>query len=343
MNKKAFIKKILIYCAIVAVVLVAGILVYGKKATYVDYPDMTTYSAKEKGVKALYLLVEQMGYSVERFEQSAKHLPAQATLVAVNPEKDVLNESKESMYLKEWVKSGNTLVIIDDDLYPDEVGLSELKTKEPVYLDENNIDCVYKFGSGNVVFLDGYLSYTNKGLKSYDAGLRLVEVLDKSNRKRVLFNEYYHGFGSDENTVWGLLGPVGQIMVIQLLIALLLYMYVLSRRFGKPVTVFEIIKRKENENLLALSNIYTKAKANSLVLETYLDNLKNELRKFLGLTSHQDEDDIIIAASDNKFLSSMNTKEVIYACNHYIKNDIKDTKLLCQLAEKVEKIRKGIK
>jgi hypothetical protein len=120
-------------------------------------------------------------------------------------------------------------------------------------------------------------------------------------------------------------------------------MYIFSRRFGKPVTVFETVKRRENENVFALSNIYSKSKANVLVLETIMGNFKKELTKYLGLVGQPGDEELIAAAKGSKFLSDMDMEGLLNRCAYFLKSGGGNMKELVYLAQKIEKIRKGIK
>ena len=329
------------YFLVAVILLAAGLYAYRSKIQE-KHQAYTTMSTEKDGIKALYLLTSQMGYSVERFYRPARFLPEEGVLIAAKPRQDLINEIKEIGYLKKWVESGNTLVIIDDMANMKTYRLEEFAHQPPRNLDTGGSILVFGIKRGYIVYLSDPDLYTNEGLKTYEGGIGFIEVLERTNSSRVLFGEYYHGLGKTGATVWDLLGYMGRLAVIQALIALALFFYIRSRRFGKPVTVFETVKRKENENLYAVSNIYFKASAHPLVLDTYVKRFKRELSKFLGLANTDDKNEIISAASGNRYLCEMKLKELLFLCDNYIQEGRKDTKKLLYLVERIEIIRKGI-
>ncbi|MCX7923306.1 MAG: DUF4350 domain-containing protein [Clostridia bacterium] len=341
MKIRALAIKAAIYGSVIIVLLTIGLFVYGGKLESQEV-DYTTYSTKESGVKALYLLTEQMDYDAERFEKPSRLLPDDAVMVAISPDTTIFNNKFERKYLKQWLEEGNYMILIEDVSDITKYRLSEFSDQTPEVSDEYK-GITFNVGKGGIIILDGYEDYTNTGIGSNIPGITFIGVLDNIGVKRVLFNEYYHGIGNGSLSFWDILGISGELVIIQLVIALAVFMFVKSRRFGKPVTVFEIIKRKENENLYALSNIYIKAKANTLVLETYLDHFKKEIGKFLGFSSIPEDEEIIAAANGNKFLENMALKDVLHTCRSYIRSGSKNTKQLAAIISKLEEIRKGIK
>lgn len=337
------VRNILIYVSIAAVLLTAGLFVYSDKWA-AQNPDFTSLSTGPRGVRALYLLAEQMGFQVEQYGHSAGSLPEDAVLVAFKPDLGALNDKQERKHLREWLRKGNVFIIIDDPSNADAYRIPELTGKYTSGPDGKGADgFFYTVGDGELVYLNGYEAYTNEGLKELEPGVKFIRILEDSEKKRVLFDEYYHGLQDDALTPWNLLGQTGELVFIQLLLGLLVWMLIKARRFGKPVTVFEIVKRRENENLFALSNIYIKAKANAMVLQMYLAHFKKGLSKYLGFSTLPGDEEILAAASGNRFLSGRDLKGLFFACDYYISTRAKDSRQLLHLIGRLEEIRKGIK
>ncbi|MFZ5988597.1 MAG: DUF4350 domain-containing protein [Bacillota bacterium] len=340
------IKKIAFYTLFIAILLVIGLAVFDIKNEEEQRADFSSYNTSKEGGKVLYLLAERMGFDISRYKRPSRFLPDKATMVAFAPDYDAFNEALEQKYLIKWIKRGNSLVLIDIEskIYDEDLDILKFSDGDPVSFGAYGENYIFKMGEGMVIFLGKYESYTNDGLKSLDPGVVFIDALNEASYKRVLFNEYYHGLGSAGANLWDILSPGGRLVLIQILLGLLIFLYVKARRFGKPSIVYEIIKRKENENLFALSNLYIKAKANGLVLEIYMDSLKNELAKFLGFGSDKwDNMELINAASANNVLKDMNVREVFGECDIYIKSGMKDTRRMSVLFEKLEKIRKEIR
>ncbi len=76
----------------------------------------TSFDSGRNGHKALFLLLEKTGYSVERFQEKADMLNStdiRQTLVIVQPFPGMLSRERvDKIY--EWMSQGNNLLIIDD-------------------------------------------------------------------------------------------------------------------------------------------------------------------------------------------------------------------------------------
>lgn len=341
----AKIKKIAIYAVIIIVLLLAGLLAFDIKNDAEEATEFSSYNMTKEGGKALYLLADRMGFDVDRYKRPARFIADRVTMVAFAPDYEIFNDNLEQKYLLRWIKRGNVLVLIDIETKIDDgtFRLLQFADKSSAFGDYGQ-NYIYNMGKGKVIFLGNYEGYTNEGLKALDPGVVFIDALNEASFKKVLFNEYFHGIGSPDVSLWDILNPGFRLALIQISIAALIFIYIVSRRFGKPLVVYEIVKRKENENLFALSNIYQKAKANNLVLELYLNNLKKDLARFLGFGKDTwDDTELLNAAEANKLLEKTDLKEVIAECNYYIKNGMKDQKKLLDLFKRLERIRKEIK
>lgn len=335
------IKNYVIYSIIATLLLLTGLYVYAEK-TAVKYPDYSTYSSKQMGLKALYLLAEATGYDVYRYEGTARFIPDGVFLIIVRPELNRFSDNLERKYLKEWIERGNTMIFINDNSKQDIYGISEFTGISPNVLNSDKYSTVYGVKKGKIAYFENSDNYTNLGLKKVNPGIAFIKLLDASGIKGVYFNEYYHGFGKEGVSLWNLFGQAGTLITIQFFGGLFILLFYKWRRFGKPVTVFDIEKRKENENLYALSNIYIKSNANSIVFENYFKDFKKQLSKYLGFNIEPDNDELIRTAASNKFLNGMDIKSILDECRKYSHCGKMDKKRLIYLVKKMEEIRKGI-
>lgn len=337
------IRKILIYVAVITIIVAAGLIVYGFKGDLQQSIEHSAYNVEVDGTRALYLLSKEMGYDVEIFTRPARFLPDNATVVAIEPKLGVLENYLEKKYFKEWLGRGNSLVLMSYDVDIEDY-IEELDAKEPSHFGQYDQGYKYSVGDGSIIYFSDSEKYTNSGVKDLEQGVQFIDALEEAKYKKVLFNDYFHGIGSSGTKLWDILAFAGKLVIIQLVICLLIFVFIVSRRFGKPVVVFETIKRKENENLFALSNIYYKAKANGMALEIYLDSLKQELAKFLGFGKEDWSDgDIVKAARGDNTLKDLEVEAVFLECESFINNKKNDSKVLLKLYKRLETIRKGIK
>lgn len=336
-----FLKRFAIYLAVITALFTGALIVYAFRVDSQN-KDFTTINTGYTGTKALYLLAEKMGYKVERFEKPARFLPDGGVLVAIEPEAALINDALELKYLGKWLENGNTMIIIvnktssaaDYDI------LGTTGNTDAEKGPENYV--IYTRGKGGIIFADDSNAYTNYGLRSINSGISFIRLVDNLNSNRLLFNEYYHGISDGRPLLLDILGERGEIIVVQALILLLVFLVSRAVRFGKPVIMLENIKRKENENLYALANIYSRAKAGHIVVEAALTRFKALMGIYLGFGSRAENNEIIFASSADKRLSGYNIKGLINGCESYIAEGGTDEKRMLGLTAAMEKIRREI-
>lgn len=337
-----FLRKLLLYGLILLAMFLAGVVYYSLKYTG-EKADYSSYSAGPKGVKALYLLTEQMGFEVSRYKKSSRFLPPDTTLIALNPDPDLFNDGIELKYLRAWLEKGNSMVLIGDADQSGEYKIINSPQTKQETAGSGEDYLAYSIGQGKLYFLGGEDAYTNAELEAVKPAVLFIDILQQVSHERVYFNEYYHGTAEEGLVLFDILGPTANILLLQILLALIIFLSILAGRFGKPVTVFETQKRIENENLFALSSIYIKSRANGAVLETHLKGFRKELGKYLGFMDIPEDGVLATAALENRYLRDKGIDELLRACNEYLLHRQKDTGLLVRLVNRMEEIRKGIR
>jgi len=318
------------------IVFIIFIVTFGKSADYeVDY---STYNSQEKGCKALYSLTERLGFDVGRYLKKSKMLDYNGVLVAIKPE-SLFDEKFEQEDLISWVKKGNVLFVIDSK---DIINNSRI-FKEVIKTNDNDNFVEYSLGDGKVYFYENVAQVQNSKLKeySYKAPLDVIDIFDKYKDKKIMFDEYYHGFGKQELGFFDTLSDTQFIIVLQIILAIMILMFYKSKRFGKPILVMRHRKRLENENIYALANVYQRSKSYSLVLKSYVENLKKDLKKTLHLTINDNDSELFALLSENKLFKE--ETELLNICTKEIQTNNLDIVSLTTLSKKIDRIRRELK
>src|SRR5258705_12747337 len=102
-------RKLLLGAAVVFVLLISGVVFLGGEAGQ-QQEAPTSYSTASGGAKAAYLLLEQSGYQVRRWERSLVDLPKAAgtTLILADPLEAPTREERES--LKNFLSEGGRII-----------------------------------------------------------------------------------------------------------------------------------------------------------------------------------------------------------------------------------------
>lgn len=351
-------KSVLSYVLIAVFLLLASFVMYSLRSE-AEYADYTSYSTKPNGAKALYLLTGEMGFETAHFQKAARFLPrdSKTVLVALYPDEGLFNNKLEIKYLRKWIEAGNTLIIASDrDSFINyDIGLGV--KHEAFSTNQDSSLIAGKIGKGWLLLFDGGEELVNEHINGVNYAVSFLQILSQTGTKKIYFNEYYHNLNDSSIMVLEIIGPTGRLLLLQLAITLAALIIVLWKRFGKPVEVFEIIKRQENENLIAISNLYMKSKAERMVLETYLKGFRSELSSYLGLAGMdgQAEDmQLAAAAGTDKLLKDKHIGTLLNECMEFIDYDTggrtrksskgrKDIRKLVHLVEKIEEIRREIK
>lgn len=326
---------------LVGCILVMGVALYayGGKQTE-TYPAYSSYSTQSQGIKALYFLLKVIGFHTARFESSARFLPDGIVMIAVQPQPEIINQPQERQHLQQWIEKGNTLILVDDG--KSKYDIIDAAGILPHGYDTNIHANIYVLGNGRVYYSTNVDIFTNQGLKSYTGGVGMIRLLSEIHAPAVLINERYHGMGSGGATWWDILGTSGRIIVLQLVLAAVVFILSRLRRFGKPVTVFETVRRSENEDIYALANIYQKAGADAAVFESYVRNVQKEFQKFLGLTEGS-EALLYTFCKENALLKKYNTAELLQKSAQMMHNSRFQVRKAVPLINQLETIRREIK
>ncbi|KNY25046.1 DUF4350 domain-containing protein [Pseudobacteroides cellulosolvens] len=341
MRGKNIIKKIIIFVLIAAFVVLVGVVMASMRDSR-KYEKYTSYSVDEDGEKALYLLTEKMGYEAVRYKKTVRFMPDSVTMVVVQPDYYRFFDETELKYMKKWIEKGNSLILIYDDPEGNSNIIEKLGAVYDGKFQSYNEWATYKAGDGRMYVCNEIEIFANEGLKDKIGAVSFVDVIDSIGNSTVYFNEYYHNMGEGV-TVSDIIGFNGVLVFIQIILGIGVLFLAMSKRLGKPVVVFETVKRAENENIYALSNIYKVSKANPYVLDVMFKRLKTDLAKYLGIDTVHDNNELIRAASFDGRTRNLEIATGFSRCEQYINSDNRDINEFIYLAKWIEIIREEIK
>ncbi len=341
MRAKNIIKKIIIIVLIAAFVVLVGVVMASMKDSR-KYDKYTSYSVENEGEKALYLLTEKMGYEAVRYKKTVRFMPDSVTMVVIQPDYSRFFDETELKYLKKWIEKGNSLILIYDDPEGNNDIIEKLGAVYVGKFQSYNEWTTYKLGDGSMYACDMTEAFVNESLKDKWAAVSFVDIIDSIGNGTVYFNEYYHNIGEGV-TVSDIIGFNGILIFIQIILGIGVLFLSMSKRLGRPVVVFETLKRAENENIYALSNIYKVSKSNPYVLDVMFKRLKADLAKYLGMDTFHDNSELIKAASFDGRTRSLELAAGFNRCEQYINSDNRDINEFLYLAKWIETIREEIK
>ncbi|HLW51229.1 MAG TPA: DUF4350 domain-containing protein [Candidatus Angelobacter sp.] len=281
----------------------------------------STYSAQSSGAKAAYLLLQDLGYKVDRWEQPPAELPVEAkntVLVLAGP---VNNPSpEERAALKLYLTRGGRILATggNADLYLPEAQTMRELAPSPLphlyhpqlvtaltragdirmsptsywkecataclahYADESRpIVISESFGEGEFIWWASSGPLSNNGIGS-DGNLQLLlSSLGRPQETRVLWDEYFHGFRRSAGS-YVLEKPV-LFGLLQLGALALAFLVTYSRRNGPIYPSDEPTRLSPLEFVETVGGLYRRAHAVRAALEVPYNRFRIQAVRQVGL------------------------------------------------------------
>lgn len=293
----------------------------------------STYSRAPDGYGAWYAFMQQQGIPIKRWQKPS--LPADTQPLALLRVNSQLRWLRIEPSVAEWVKKGNTLIVLGvrqpvtdakfSTLQPSPVGsvkietrrrLQELKGEQKQALGDRFGAIVWeeKLGQGRVILATtphlAANAYQDQ-LGNYQFLAQLVTrsaVGEQGNRgeltlkNSVWVDEYIHGYKDPEviqQEDGDLIAYLAKTPLFPVLLqaGVLLIVLVLgkNRRLGTPATLASPVVDNSEAYIQALAGVLQKAESRDFVLEAIAKEQQHQLQKALGLGTVPVEPQILVA------------------------------------------------
>ena len=281
----------------------------------------STYSAQSRGAKAAYLLLEDLGYKVERWEQSPTELPAEAAntvLVLASPYRLPTPQQKNALQL--YLSRGGKVLatgpyawffLPQADTEYESLPSPSWKEYQPQlltpitrggailmspvaywknpstavlvhYADEARPVVVsYKVGNGEVIWWAATTPLTNAGINKSGNLALLLNSLGPAAQVQVFWDEYFHGYQSSF-TGYFFEKPV-IFGVLQCALIFIALIFTFSRRNGPIHPLPEPSRLSPLEFVHTLGRLYHRAHASHAALAVPYARFRTLATRQLGL------------------------------------------------------------
>jgi hypothetical protein len=321
-------RKILLIAAAVFIALVLGAMLFVSPASNQESIP-TTYSSASSGAKAAFLLLQNQGYRAERFERSPAEILIYRDTTLIIAEPSQYASKDECAALHQFIRRGGRLIAIgpsaafllpknDAQADPMEVltwekfpavAPSQISQAAPqitltpkatwnspssalvLYGKENQAVVIrYPYGEGVVFWWASATPLTNAGIKEPGNLEFFLTCLGDKNKTRILWDEYFHGFGGAKNSsyeAWLLAG-----MLLQLIILGIPVLLTFSRRSGLLRPSAPESRLSPLEFVETLGGLYHHAKASSIAVDIHYQRFLYWLVKRLRMSRNNSLEEI---------------------------------------------------
>jgi len=322
-------RRLLLSAAAICLAIIVALSV--KSADQQESEIPSSYSPDSQGAKAAYLLLQEQGYNAERWEQSPNVLPedvANTTLILVSPFNVPTKEERASLQLflsrgGRILATGSTASLflpraaIERNVMPSpdwkefkpglltpitRAGVIKMapvaywKDNSTSYLvhyadDDRPIVVSYHVGKGEVIWWASSTPLSNAGITA--AGNLPLLLNSLSGSKRVLWDEYFHGYR--QSLLSYMSGPPLLLGFIQCLLLLGAVLFTFSRRSLPIRQAAEQSRLSPLEFVHTLGGLYRQAGANRAALEVPYTRFRTIATRHLGLAPDINADELASA------------------------------------------------
>ncbi len=318
MNLSSSDRRLLLWAAVIVTVLVIALAVFSSSQQ--ESEVITSYSADSDGAKAAFMLLEEQGYKVERWEQSPNQLPANVantTLVLASPFSPPSKEEKISLQLflsrgGRILATGYTasLFLPQADSVPEVFAGPAWKSFEPqllspltragtirmspsAYWKNSHACCLvhyadgdrpvvvsYKVGKGEVIWWASSVPLSNAGISAAGNLALLLNSLGDRD-VHILWDEYFHGYRQTLGAYFS--EPPLMFGLLQCFLLLVVVVLTFSRRSLPIHPLQENSRLSPLEFVETLGGLYHRAKASHAALEVPYMRFRTIVTRRLGL------------------------------------------------------------
>jgi Domain of unknown function (DUF4350) len=342
-------RKLFLGLAAIFGVLVLGAAFFASKAgSKSEMP--TTYSSGSEGAKAIYLLLQESGYHVIRWEQKLSELPApyERTLILADPQEAPTKEDKRR--LQAFLEGGGHVIAtgmfapiylphgaFDPDfiegmvwkkmraLSPSSITRaapeitmapqahwSRPGSVVPLYGDGSLVRVVkYDVGKGQVIWWAAATPLTNAGLR--EAGnLDFVLACLGDPSREILWDEYIHGYRHTLGSTIAHSPVIWLVAQFGLLACAVLLTF--SRRSGPMFPPVADVRLSPLEFVTTLGDLYQRAGAASVAVDINYQRFRYWLTRRFGLLANASVDDLSQAVRQRSAVTDEGFASILREC-----------------------------
>ena len=316
-----------------------------------DEQFATTYSTVSEGAKAAYLLLQESGYHVERWQRSPQQLPTSGKLVLLLTDPTATPDPGEVAAINRFVSNGGTLILAGQlasmftSLPPPaplsmttenwgtfpaitpsaqaraassiklntSVGWLSSSSGIPLYGDDRgSVVMQFPFGRGQILWLASSGLLSNAGLREAN-NLEFLLASVGSREHRVLWDEYFHGHRESAPVAAAVHSQVNWLTA-QLAFFALAVLFTFSRRSGPQRAPVAESRLSSLEFVSALGDLYERVGTVNVAVDIYYERFRSRLARRLGLRASATPQELARTAHERYQIDEPKLVVLLNAC-----------------------------
>jgi hypothetical protein len=171
------------------------------------------------------------------------------------------------------------------------------------------------YGSGKIVYLSDPYIVSNAGINLVDNSQLALNIVSSSNGI-IAFDEYHHGFGTNNNRLFQYFAGTPVIAIFaQLAILAGFVFFSQSRRFGRPVPEPEPDRLSKLEYVSAMAELQERTRAFDLAIENIYTDFRRRTARLLGVDNYTvTRKDMARLIAERVKLDPNDVEDVMFQC-----------------------------
>ena len=171
------------------------------------------------------------------------------------------------------------------------------------------------YGSGKIVYLSDPYIVSNAGINLVDNSQLAINIVSSPNGI-IAFDEYHHGFGTNNNRLFQYFAGTPVIAIFaQLAILAGFVFFSQSRRFGRPVPEPEPDRLSKLEYVSAMAELQERTRAFDLAIENIYTDFRRRTARLVGVDNYTvSRKDMARLIAERTKLDPNDVEDVMFQC-----------------------------
>lgn len=312
-----------------------------------DSDIASSYSTASGGAKAAYLLLQETGYHVERWQRPHDDLKPNKNTVLIIADPQTVPDEKEKAAIEKFISGGGRLItngIVGGSFLPEDYSevnplpaspWSEFnalmpsaithaapkitlspdafwghKSGIPLYGNDDGIVAVrVPHGKGDAIWIASATPLTNAGMKQANNVEFFLAAIGDKGLAHILFDEYVHGYGEREAPEKS--HPLFTALLLQSALLAAAILFTFSRRSGPLRSMPSESRLSPLEFVETLGGLYENVHAASVAVDIHFERFRFWITQRLGLSKDAAVEEIDHAVRDRWRLNDDNFLETL--------------------------------